>query len=1025
MRRRCHNLLFVIAVCMPFAAVAAVPEALHFSGKLDTGGTGYTGTVSVVFTLYTDPTSTDSDVWTDTQSLSVSEGRFQTELSGVTHTMLAGGILFLGIQVETDPEMSPRIALRSVPFARQAGNALSLGGVAAVQYATGAHTPDEVEMSATGAVPRWGGSALVDSKMSVDSEGSMVSVGNYSSTADIGDPGAGARLAWYPKKAAFRVGKVAGDHWDDAKVGVGSAAMGESTVASGARAIALGAGTLAAGDFSFATGHVTWAGGDYSTALGAYTVASGDYSTAFGYYAEGIGVASAAIGNEAKASGDSSAALGANTVASGHYSTAMGYKTTASAFYSTAMGTETTASGDGSAAIGKGTVASGHYSTAMGMTTEATGTMSFALGLNTEATGDSSLASGVMSRAYGDASTAMGEDTSAKAHASTAMGHGIVVGENADYSFGIGLSAPTTDPEITLPSTMAIMGGKLGIGTVSPATTLEVSGTVTATAFAGDGSGLTNLPVTISTANTAIVSGSGGDYTGPKAAVDSIADWCTGATATNRCLIRVMPGTYALTAQLTIPSFIDIVGQGADNTVFSRISAAGNTGQAGVVRMYGDTSLSGVTLKNDGGGSYAVGAYIRPWSTLATGPVALTDVTIDVSGASVSNYGVYAFDELKVSIVDSEIRVQKGSATTCNYTYGVHGTGQTQGGSLDMTRSRVTVSGCGTGNRGVQPERDASLTDVTISASGTGAQGIRNYMNTLYVKRCKIEAPSQAIYRYSGSLHVTDSTLGGSVANVTSATAVCIDSRSATGKTLAANCSETLSTTDVPIGTVIDWYRPDTTTAIPEGYAICDGSTINDSRSPWDGKALPSLSQKFVRGEVQLANIGSSGGSSTHTHTTSIDHDHASATTSNSGKNHTHNTNIENYNVAPRASSTDKHNHIWAYFDTGEDWNTFDSSGSVFEMQNWDNGMDTDGTGNYPVTHNGTVSSTKYFYTNNDSHSHTTDIDHDHPTTTSGTGSIGHTHTVDLPNYDVAAVTSSAGNHSPPWVGLLKLMRIY
>ncbi|MDP3832264.1 MAG: tail fiber domain-containing protein [Ignavibacteriaceae bacterium] len=70
--------------------------------------------------------------------------------------------------------------------------------------------------------------------------------------------GAGSRLHWYPKKAAFRVGAASGTHWNDSNIGLYSIAMGNSTRAMGVGAIAIGdgsqTGTVASGDYSIAIG---------------------------------------------------------------------------------------------------------------------------------------------------------------------------------------------------------------------------------------------------------------------------------------------------------------------------------------------------------------------------------------------------------------------------------------------------------------------------------------------------------------------------------------------------------------------------------------------------------------------------------------------------------------------------------------------------------------------------------------------------------------------------------------------------
>jgi len=278
--------------------------------------------------------------------------------------------------------------------------------------------------------------------------------------------------------------------YDTKASGQVSTAMGDSTTASGYASTALGEQTTASEQASTAIGYGTIASGFASTAMGQNTNASGQYSTAIGSYTKASGQESTAMGYKTIASGSTSTAIGYETTASGDYSTAIGRSTTASGFASFAFGENTNASGYASTAMGWESSALGPYSTAMGVHTTASGSSSVAMGQRTTASGLYGFSVGVHTTASGDSSTAMGYNTTASGLYSTAMGREVEA--NGQYSFAVGLN-DMNGVKITQNNTMAIMGGNVGIGTVSPNYTLEVNGNMSADYFIGDGSLLTGI----------------------------------------------------------------------------------------------------------------------------------------------------------------------------------------------------------------------------------------------------------------------------------------------------------------------------------------------------------------------------------------------------------------------------------------------------------------------------------------------------------------------------------------------------
>jgi hypothetical protein len=168
-------------------------------------------------------------------------------------------------------------------------------------------------------------------------DGGIIAKGTYGSGNSLTTSGAGTRLIWYPKKAAFRAGGVTGAAWDEANIGYYSTAFGSNNTANGDTSMATGLGNTASGTNSFAAGHQNNAtgtdaiamgygntAGPYSTAIGYSSIANADYALALGQLTQATGIASVAIGTKTKATGHTAVAIGYGIEAAGYGSIAIG-----------------------------------------------------------------------------------------------------------------------------------------------------------------------------------------------------------------------------------------------------------------------------------------------------------------------------------------------------------------------------------------------------------------------------------------------------------------------------------------------------------------------------------------------------------------------------------------------------------------------------------------------------------------------------------------------------------------------------
>jgi hypothetical protein len=495
---------------MPRDSKAAVPGLINYQGTLtDSNGVALNTIVSITFSIYTDSTG-GVQVWTETQPLvEVNNGLFNVLLGKVNtipDTVFNGVSRWLGVQVESDPELEPRQRMAAVGYAFRAF-------VADTADFARAPAPSDGDWTISGnyiysAVPGSVGIGITDPVAKLHVVDGSIAV------SDAGDA-TGIKIAesWItdPYDGALHIqsgGDVVTFDGSD-NVGIGTAVPSAKLDVSGdinADSLYKIKGTtvlstpgfsthLGAGAGANATGNVTLVGynaGYSDSGIGCTSVgAHAGYSNA--------GSGNTFIGNSAG---------GSNT--SGDYNTFVGY----GAGYPNTTGSSNTIIGSGA---GNSTT-SGTYNTFLGATSgnqNTTGQYNTFLGSGTgfqneTGIGNTCVGVGTGGSDTSNCNTALGTwaGTQNQGSNNVFLGYGAGFYETGSNKLYIANAADT--------GSVLIYGdfstGNVGIGTLSPASMLDVSGDINADSLYKIGG---NAVLSVSSPrNTLVGVGAGANNTG-------------------------------------------------------------------------------------------------------------------------------------------------------------------------------------------------------------------------------------------------------------------------------------------------------------------------------------------------------------------------------------------------------------------------------------------------------------------------------------------------------------------------------
>ncbi len=220
-------IFFLGMILFSFSIHAGNRSLLFQQGVVfDAAGKAVEGDLNVTFRLY-DRVAGGSPLWEETQPVSFQKGIFEAELGSVEifqNNLFDNEALFLGVQIEGDTELAPRLTLFSVPWSQQsevAVTALSMANNSVTTEKIAAASVGATQLSSTGVTAGTYSLATI----TVDAKGRITAASNGSVP-----PSSGGTITGVTAGTGLAGGGTSGN----VTVGIANNGVGTSQITDGA-----------------------------------------------------------------------------------------------------------------------------------------------------------------------------------------------------------------------------------------------------------------------------------------------------------------------------------------------------------------------------------------------------------------------------------------------------------------------------------------------------------------------------------------------------------------------------------------------------------------------------------------------------------------------------------------------------------------------------------------------------------------------------------------------------------------------